>query len=114
MFSKTSVDALTENRFELLFNSLIEVTTGLKTADKNKFTVYPNPTISNQINIVSNAENPIQKVEIYSMDGKLVQTFKTENHQNAEIQMINFDGKGNFLMKMIGSKSVGTEIVIFK
>jgi hypothetical protein len=113
-FTKSLGDALIENRFELLYNSNIEVTTGLNVAVQNKFTVYPNPTISNEINIVSNSENRIQKVEIYSMDGKLVQSFNTDNHSSSEICKINFAGKGTFIIKMIGNKSVGTEIIIAK
>lgn len=115
LFSKSSVDALTENRFELLFNSLIEVTTGLNSAMKSKFTVYPNPSIAGEVNLVSYAGNQIQNVEIYSMDGKLVKSYNMNtNNKNVDLQKINFEGHGTYLVKMIGNQSVGTEIVIFK
>lgn len=111
-FDKTSTDAMIEDRFELLLTSNQEALTGTKNIEKNQFVIYPNPSISGEVTLVSNVSNPLQKVEIYSMEGKLVKSILVNSV--SDMQKINFEGHGNYMVKMIGSKSIQTEIVIFK
>lgn len=110
-FIKTSLDNLIEDRFELMFTSNQEITTSTKSLTKVGMNVYPNPSLNGEFNIVSNVGDKLEKVQIYSLDGKLVKEMTFDSF--GEFNRLKIDNKGTYILKLIGTKSVSSEMIIF-
>lgn len=110
-FVKTSLDNLIEDRFELMFTSNQEVTTGVKKIGKNSVVVYPNPSNNGEFNLVSNSTNKINQVQIFSIDGKLIKS--VDFSVASEYNKIKLESKGTYIIKMIGANTVSSEMIIF-
>ncbi|MCW3125616.1 MAG: hypothetical protein JWO03_1274 [Bacteroidetes bacterium] len=70
---------------------------GIKNAGQVKVSVYPNP-FDNQVTIES--ESVIQKVTIFSLDGRLVNVWEGSNENQLTLQMPNALGTGVYLMSV--------------
>jgi len=77
---------------------------------KENISVYPNPA-TNKINIA--AQNPISKIQIYSLTGKLM--FQN-NSDSGNIKTINIDGlvKGIYLLQIFQDKTISTKKITIK
>lgn len=72
--------------------------------------VYPNPS-TGVFNITS--DQNIQKVHVYDMTGKLVQTFDGKNKKDSQINLESFS-KGNYILRIQTEQSVSTKKVIVR
>lgn len=112
LFTRTLSDAYNMDRFDLYF--LEEGSTNAmstKNIAKNQFTVYPNPSANGEFNVVANGNNKINKIEVYTFDGRLIKTVNPSN-SNAEISKLVLEEKGNFMLKVTGTVNNFNQIII--
>lgn len=77
----------------------------------DSISIYPNPT-RNLLNINS-ASEAIQNVEIISLSGSVIETYKSEDHKNLQIDISNIQS-GLYLIKVlsINSKPIYKKLII--
>ncbi len=110
-FVKTSLDNLIEDRFELIYTSNQEVTTSVTDMNKNVVSVYPNPSNNGEFNVVSMSGNKISKIQLFSIDGKLAKTFDSDSL--VEYKKIKIETKGTYILRIIGTNAVSSQIIMF-
>lgn len=110
-FVKSQIDNYTEDRFELMFTGNQELQTSTKNVTKSGIVVYPNPSLNGEFNVVSSEVDGIKSAELYSIDGKLVKILSF--NQSLGLNKFKLDSKGTYVLKMIGTKTVNSEIIFF-
>ncbi len=108
-FVKNAMDSLNDNRFELMFTDLQEVSATKSINKESQVVVYPNPSNNGIFNIAQIADQKISKVEVYSLDGKLIQTVNANEGQDlVEVRLMH---KGMFMLKVVGARFVTSQII---
>ncbi len=110
-FIKSTIDNYTEDRFDLMFTANQEVTASMRSVNNSGITIYPNPSMSGEFNIVSSSGDGIQYGEIYSIDGKLVKRVVFDEF--GSINKFKLEVKGTYVLKLVGSNVVSSEMIIF-
>lgn len=106
-FYENEIDACGLDTFLVVYDK----TVGIKTPEQNKvFDFYPNPTKNN--NIYFSKHNDIETVEIFSLQGKLISTFKNIKN-NINVSEIN---NGVYLIKATDkyNNSYTNKLVIYE
>lgn len=75
---------------------------------ESSINVFPNPS-NGTFNV--NSDTPIDLIEIYSLDGKLIQTLKTDNENLSPIKINNLTN-GTYLLKIIQSEKYSLKKII--
>lgn len=110
-FVKSAIDNYTEDRFELMFTGVQEIQTSTKNINKNGIVIYPNPSANGEFNVVCSESNKINHAELYSIDGKLIKVIRFD--QSLAYNKFKIDSKGSYILKMIGTQVVNSEMIIF-
>ena len=108
-FVKNAMDSLNDNRFELMFTDLQEVSSVQSINKDAQIVVYPNPSNNGVFNVAQLKDQKISNVEIYSLDGKLIQSMNIKDGQDlVEVKLAH---KGMFMLKVVGSRFVTSQII---
>jgi hypothetical protein len=91
----------------LYFMSAVSSTTGIQSTEVSKLILFPNPVINN-LTIMSNAE--IEKVEIYSLTGVLVESAGA-NSKTLDMSRLS---SGSYLVKVFAKQGVFVQMIIKK
>ncbi len=103
VFNTSAGDQYTNDRFELVIEKVASSTEKVKSA---QFVVYPNPLNENVLNIASKENDAIKSVQIFAMDGRLVQ--KSINVKNRQIQVDAQIANGYYFVKVESNAGVST------
>jgi alpha-tubulin suppressor-like RCC1 family protein len=102
----------TNTAFVTLGNYYVVGLNEVNNLNKNGLSVYPNPT-SGSITISSSKENPVQKITLYSIDGKKVFE-REENSKNSSITIdIQTLSSGIYFMECV-SKNASEKVKVVK
>jgi hypothetical protein len=103
VFNTASGDQYASDRFELMIEKVASSTNKISNA---QFVVYPNPLNSNVLNIASKENDAIKSVQIFALDGRMVQ--KTSQVKNHQVQVDAQIANGYYFVKVESNSGVST------
>ena len=108
-------ESVATDRFELVYDT--STLSAEQNGVSNTFSVYPNPVTSNTIFVTSNpneVDNEI-RLELFTLDGRLVRQFKANDIENASKIKVNIDESlqnGTYLLHISNGKKTSVEKII--
>jgi hypothetical protein len=103
VFNTQAGDQYSNDRFELMIE---KVSSSTEKVNASQFVVYPNPLNENVLNIASKENDAIKSVQIFAMDGRMVQ--KSVNVKNRQIQVDAQIANGYYFVKVESNAGVST------
>ncbi len=108
-FVKNSMDSLNDNRFELMFTDLQQISSTKSIQKSNDYIVYPNPSVDGMYNLINNSGQKVSSVQVLSMDGKVIKNISTNGSE--DLIRVKIESKGMYLLRIVGNNKVTTQII---